>query len=314
MGQCPGMSNTDPHRFDLNLVKVFLAIWDMRSLTGAGQRLGLTQPAVSHALRRLREQFSDPLFLRVGNRMEPTETATTLRAPFEAAFTLLEQTLHETRTFEPRSTTRSFRIAMTDTGEFYAMPRILGALEQAAPGAGLASMPIDPGEVEGALRAGQVDFALGYLPGLEATRCHGRFLLQDRLICLMRAAHPEARADWSAESFAQLSFVDVSPGATGYQMAREVGEKQGLRLARRARLEHFTIVPEVVHQTDLVALFPQSIYARLRGREGFHARDLPFEVPSYDIKLWSHESFAADPALIWLSDLIAGALMAPEAL
>lgn len=306
------MTTLHPTRFDLNLIKVFLAIWDTRSLTDAGQRLGLTQPAVSHALRRLRDQFADPLFQRVGNRMEPTDAATRLREPFQAALSLLERTIQGAQLFDPATTGRRFRIAMTDTGEFFSMPRILAMLERAAPQAGLASVRIDPAETESALRSGQVDLALGYLPQLEAARCQGRLLLKDRMICLMREDHPARAGAWTTESFARLSFVDVSRAATGYQMARGLIEQSGLGIGSHARLEHFTIVPEVVLHTDYVAIFPHSIFTRLKGRGGFHARELPFALPSYDIKLWVHDSFAADPALCWLGDRIAQAFTEPE--
>ncbi|KEP68303.1 LysR family transcriptional regulator [Thioclava dalianensis] len=305
------MTPMHPSRFDLNLVKVFLAIWDTRSLTDAGLRLGLTQPAVSHALRRLREQLSDPLFQRVGNQMEPTETATNLRVPFETALSLLEQTLQGAQVFDPAQSTRGFKIAMTDSGEFFAMPRILALLEAEAPNATLSSVRLDPAETEIALRSGQADLAIGYLPQLEASRCHGRLLLRDRMICLMREGHPARAGDWTTEAFARLAFVDVSRAATGYQMARGLIEEAGLGIVTRARLEHFTIVPEVVLQTNYVAIFPHSIFTRLAGRGGFHARDLPFDLPSYEIKLWAHDSFAADPALGWLGDRIVTALREP---
>ena len=302
------MSSLPSTRFDLNLVKVFLAIWDTRSLTEAGQRLALTQPAVSHSLRRLREQFGDPLFQRVGNRMEPTDVASRLREPFEVALSLLEQTIHDAQNFAPDQTARQFRIAMTDTGELFAMPRILAALEKDAPTAGLSSVRIDPGDTESALRSGQIDLALGYLPQLEQGRCKGRLVLRDRMICLMREGHPAQHGDWTTDIFRSLSFVDVSRAATGYQMARGLIEDSGMGFATRARLEHFTIVPEVVRETDYVAIFPHSIFTRLEGRGGFVAREPPFELPSYDIKLWVHDSFASDPALGWFADLITDAL------
>lgn len=304
MGQVPRMNKGHAARFDLNLVKVFLAIWDTRSLTDAGQRLGLTQPAVSHALRRLRQHFDDPLFQRIGNRMEPTDTAAQLREPLEAALSLLDQTIHGAQSFVPAQSQRQFRIAMTDTGELFAMPRILAALQRHAPHAGLSSVSIDPADTEGALRSGQVDLALGYLPQLESARCRGRLLLRDRMICLMRDGHPAQHGEWTEAAFQTLSFVDVSRAATGYHMARKLIEDGGLGLATRARLEHFTIVPDVVQQTDYVAIFPHSIFTRLQHRGGFVARDLPFALPSYDIKLWVHDSFATDPALRWFADLI----------
>jgi DNA-binding transcriptional LysR family regulator len=99
---------------DLNLLRVFVAIWDLRSLTAAGDRLGLTQPAISHALRRLRDRFGDPLFVRVGHRMLPTDAAVQMHEPLDQAFELLNRTLQSGVVFDPRVTERTFRVAMSE--------------------------------------------------------------------------------------------------------------------------------------------------------------------------------------------------------
>ncbi|PTQ75327.1 LysR family transcriptional regulator [Celeribacter persicus] len=299
------MTDPRPTRFDLNLIKVFLTIWDVRSLTVAGTRLGLTQPAISHGLKRLREQFNDPLFLRVGNVMEPTEAATRLREPFEAALSLLEQTLQDSGSFRPATSSRGFRIAMTDTGEFFSLARILSVLEKQAPDVELTSFRVPPEEMESALRSGQADLALGYLPDLEQAPCQGQLLVTDRLVCLFREGHPVLAEPLTEERFVRLSFLDVSRAATGYQMGRTLLQQMGVHYRVKARLDHFTVVPEIIRRTDYVAIFPQSIAARL---EGFATRDLPFDLPSYDIKLWVHDSFAADPGITWLRGVIVSAL------
>src|SRR5258708_32851883 len=104
---------------DLDLLRVFLAIWDLRSLTAAGDRLGLTQPAISHALRRLRERFGDPLFVRVANRMLPTDAAVRLHEPLDQAFGLVNRAIQERVAFDPKVTQRVFRVAMSDVSECY---------------------------------------------------------------------------------------------------------------------------------------------------------------------------------------------------
>ncbi|WP_334407698.1 LysR family transcriptional regulator [Bradyrhizobium sp. AZCC 2289] len=119
----------DSH-LDLNLLRVFFAIWDLRSLTAAGDRLGLTQPAISHALRRLRERFGDPLFVRVANRMLPTDAAVRLHEPLDQAFELLNRTLQSGVVFDPRSTERTFRVAMSDIAEVYILPRLVSELSR----------------------------------------------------------------------------------------------------------------------------------------------------------------------------------------
>ena len=118
---------------DLNLLRVFLAIWDLRSLTAAGDRLGLTQPAISHALRRLRGHFNDPLFVRATNRMLPTDAAVCLHEPLDQAFAIINRAFKERAAFDPRLTQRTFRIAMSDIAEVYSLPQLMPKLTRIAP-------------------------------------------------------------------------------------------------------------------------------------------------------------------------------------
>lgn len=295
-------------RFDLNLIKVFLAIWDTRSLTGAGEVLGLTQPAISHALRRLRDTFGDPLFLRVANRMEPTEAATRLQAPLQEALMLLGRTLGATRGFDPATSDRTFRLVLTDTGEFVVLPGLLALLALIAPGVGIQTVKVASADIEATLRSGRADMAIGYQPQLEGSGCIGTALQPDRLVCILRTGHPALKGEWTADRFAELDFLDVSEDATGHRMVR--GRLADLGLSHRvvARLEHFTILPEVVRRTDHAALFPHSVLARMQGREGLEMREIPAAIPPYDIKIWTHALFAADPGISWLGLAVQRAL------
>lgn len=291
-------------RFDLNLIKVFLAISDAGSLTIAAHRLGLTQPAVSHALKRLRHEFGDPLFVRSGKRMEPTQTAIGLRATFEAAMQLVGTTMRKARSFDPQSATRQFRIALTDTGELVMLPRLLAALQDAAPGVSVCSIRVPPEDLASALRTGQVDAAIGYQPRLAAMGCVGRLLTTDRIVCLFRVGHPLADRDWSVQTFASLTFLDVAPDATGYRMARQKVADLGVPYRMAAQVYHFTVLPEIIRRTDHAALFPVSVLVEINRHGEFDHRELPFDVPPFDVNFWVHESFASDPGLNWLFDLL----------
>ena len=298
------MDNKSLHQFDLNLIKIFLAISDCRNLTQAASRLGLTQPAVSHALRRLRDEFNDPLFVRVSNGMEPTQTALTLRPAFEQVMRLLGDTMQASRQFEPATSTRQFRVAMTDTGEYVILPHLIAALHAAAPGAKVQSMRIAPDDLPGALRTGQVDVAIGYQPGLDQSGAIGRPLLTDKIVCLFRAKHPLAGQPWTPEAFADLSFIDVGRDATGYRMARQVIADLGIGYRTVAQLDHFTIVPEILRRTDFVALFPYSVCKMMNRHQEFDHLDMPFSVPTFDVKFWVGQAFEPDAALTWLYELL----------
>lgn len=303
---------TQIRAFDLNLIKVFLTIWEERSLTDAGTRLGLTQPAISHGLKRLREQFGDPLFVRVGNVMEPTEAASRLREPFEQALSLLDATVQGHGHFRPEATDRTFRVAMTDTGEFFSLSRILSALEKEAPGAGFTSFRVPPEDMEATLRNGQADLAIGYLPGLETAACRGELLVTDHLVCLYREGHPAFDRPLTEARFSDLSFIEVGRAATGYQLGRGLLRDRGVQYRIRARLDHFMVVPEIVRCTDFVAIFPNSIIRRMGRGSGLATCPLPHDLPTYDIKLWAHDSFASDAGISWLAKLIVRALKEPE--
>src|ERR1700741_2956187 len=111
------MTKTPPGITDWNLLRVFLAIWDLRSLTAAGDRLGLTQPAVSHALRRLRTLFDDPLFVRTPTGMAPTDAAAPLYPPLAQAFGIINVAVQQLTKFDPATAERVFRVSMSDMSE-----------------------------------------------------------------------------------------------------------------------------------------------------------------------------------------------------
>jgi DNA-binding transcriptional LysR family regulator len=289
---------------DLNLVRVFLAIWDARSLTDAGERLHLTQPAVSHALRRLRDEFEDPLFVRVSNAMVPTDAATRLESPLRQALGIIHRAVHEHSAFEPTRAVRVFRLAMSDVSEFVLLPRLLAELERSAPGVRLESVRVDPATISAQLRTGEVDLALGYLPGLEEG-CVSDLLTLDTFVCLVRAEHPLANVELTARTFSELRFVHARlGGATGHQMVERWLDTHGVERTVALRLAHFTIAPEIVRQTDLAVIFPRNMAERVNHAGAFRLLSLPFETLSVEVKVHTHSHFASDLGIRWLRDTL----------
>ncbi|MGH2342086.1 LysR family transcriptional regulator [Segnochrobactraceae bacterium EtOH-i3] len=303
-----GMSARSLNGFDLNLVKVFLAIWDTRSLTLAGERLGLTQPAVSHALKRLREQFSDPLFLRVGNLMEPTDAATRLHEPFDRVLHILGQSVLDHDGFDPASSRRTFRVAMSDVSEMFCLPPVLAFLEQVAPGVRMVSVQLVAETIVGELRTGQVDLALGYLPDLVAGETLPSPLLTDRFVCVVSSRHPLAGQALTPDLFSRLTFIDVAMRATGYRRVEAELARRGIERQVVARLEHVTVIPAIVRQTGYAALFPLSAARQIVADGGVALLDLPLDLPEIDIALHGHANFRKDPGIQWLRSAITGVL------
>ncbi|MFL9923052.1 LysR family transcriptional regulator [Herbaspirillum lusitanum] len=298
------MRKINTETLDLNLIRVFLAIWDTKSLTDAGERLCLTQSAVSHALKRLRAEFNDPLFVRDANSMVPTSAATQLQVPLRQAIGIINSAVMEYTAFDPMRTNRVFRIAMSDVSEYYYLPPLLAELEQTAPMVQLEVVRLDIHSVGASLYTGDVDLAVGYLPGLKG-ECVDKPLLTDSFVCLVRAGHPYAMRELSRSNFTDLRFIYVGTEATGHQMVEQWLDESGIRRKTALRLGHFTMAPEIVRRTDLAVIYPRSIAERVNRSQEFVLLELPFEPPSIEVKVHTHAHFTSDMGIQWLSNMLA---------
>lgn len=291
------MSQVNNH-LDLNLLRVFFAIWDLRSLTAAGDRLGLTQPAISHALRRLRERFGDPLFVRVANRMLPTDAAVRLHEPLDQAFELLNRTLQSGVVFDPRMTERTFRVAMSDIAEVYLLPRLINELLRISPFIRIHIVPLFPESLVSSMRSGEIDLAIGAV-SVSDQDLIGIDILNDRYICLVRANHPIAKSRLTRSNFSKLRFFFARTTSSVYQLAEQwlADEDARPRIAVRG---HFTAAPEIVRHSDLAAIFPRLLALDLHRAKDFRLLDLPFELPPMEVKVHSHSRFSNDTGIKWM--------------
>jgi DNA-binding transcriptional LysR family regulator len=288
---------------DLNLLRVFLAIWDLRNLTAAGDRLGLTQPAISHALRRLRDRFDDPLFVRAANRMLPTEAAVRLHEPLDQAFGIINRAIQERVAFDPKVTQRVFRVAMSDVSEVYYLPRLMARLVHVAPSVRLDVVPLAVDTVAAAMRAGEVDLAIGYLRNLEG-ECTSHALFQDKFVCMVRSGHPIGRSKLTKASFVNLRYVHAGTSAPGHQMIEQWLAETDIKRQIAVRLGHFTVAPDIVRDTDLAVIFPESVGRQFNSAKAFRLLALPFDLPPVEITVHTHPRFASDRGIGWLRNTL----------
>ncbi|SFV11447.1 LysR family transcriptional regulator [Pseudoduganella namucuonensis] len=288
---------------DLNLLRVFLAIWETNSLTVAADRLALSQPAVSHCLRRLRDLFQDPLFVRTAEGMQPTAAAIRLHGPIDRALDLINGAMQQHAGFDAASSTRRFRISMSDMSEFYFLPPLLAALQQSAPGVGLDIVQVPLHQVEGGMRSGDIDFAIGYVPGLSAD-CVSQTLFHDEHVCMVRAGHPLARRALTKERLGELRYVFASSNATGHGLIEKWFGELDIKRNIVLHSPHFTVVPEIVRGTDLAVVFPRSIAERFNRGRAYRLLPLPFALPPIEVKLHWHQRFASDAGMAWLRETI----------
>jgi len=285
---------------DLNLLRLFDAVYRTRNVSRAAELLDLTQPAASQGLTRLRTLVQDPLFMRGAGGVQPTPKAQRLAEPVRHALATLEQALAETAGFEPALASRSFHIHMSDIGESRFLPQLMVTLREQAPGVQIETRPLPREQITEALDAGRIDFAFGFLPMVKDTQ--RLQLLKDRYVVLLRANHPFARKRRSGkallEALRELEFVGVRSHSDTLRIVQQ------LRLESRLRLvtEHFMVLPAIVAATDLAAVMPRNI---ARGFEGGYAIVEP-EFPQRDFVVSLHWSkrFESDPGNRWLRGVI----------
>ncbi len=296
---------------DLNLLRVFLTIWEERSLTDAGQRLGLTQPAVSHALRRLRDTFNDPLFVRSPNGMVPTETAMQLYPPINEAIRIIQRAVKDRERFDPLTDRRVFRLSMSDVSEFYFLPRLMTHLKQAAPHLRLEIAQFTPATIALAMRTGAVDLTIGFVPGLEDD-IDSYQLMTDTFVCLVRAGHPVTRSKTTPQSLTELEYVYADTNATGHRLIEQWLTETGFKRQIVLQSGHFTVAPSVVRDTDLAVIYPKSVARMINRNNEFALLDLPPDQPTVEIMIHTHISFRGDLGIRWLREAMIGLFAQPN--
>ena len=292
-------------RLDLNLLRVFIAVMQERSITLAGSRLGLTQSATSAALNRLRRQLNDPLFVRTRQGMEPTSLAIALAAPVGNALGLIRDALEESRGFDARSTVREFRLLMTDVGELMFLPRLTAWAHEHAPGVRLSCRQVPRDQYGAELETGGADLALGMLPLGERDFVQQR-LKDETLVCLASARNPIARKRLTMEAFLSLPHVVIRAPAMG---DRFVVKALGERASRRqvvTEVQHYLSVPMILRDSPFLAVVSTSVAGALAAPNGLAVMPLPFKLAPLAIRQFWHKRWNNDPGHRWLRNGIAG--------
>jgi DNA-binding transcriptional LysR family regulator len=287
---------------DLNLLRVFDAVLHERGVTPAAARLGLTQPAVSNALARLRAVFGDALFVRTGAGMDATPFARELAQPVRQALALLESALAHGPGFDPGTSTRAFRFYMSDLGQIEFLPPLVERVQASAPGVRLESVALDVEDINGALAAGALDLAVGFLPAL-GPPARRRALFRDPYVCLMRADHPAIGKTLTRKKFLEASHALVSYRG-GHRVIEEALERAGLARRIALRVPHFTVVPMVLERSDLILTLPLRVARVYEKRGKFKLLPPPVPIPPADVAVHWHERFEADPGNRWLRELV----------
>lgn len=285
-------------KVDLNLFIVFDAIYTEANLTRAGQIVGITQPAVSNALARLREAFNDPLFMRTAQGMVPTPMAQNIIAPVREALQLLRVSVQESRSFNPLQANKSYRISMTDLSEAVLLPPLFQRLRRLAPNVHIESFLAKRRETTKELAAGRLDFAVDAPINTDTQVRHVK-LFEDRYVCAMRAGHPMAKEKLSLDEYLGLIHIHISTRRSGLGHVDLTLGKMGVQRKIALRSQHYLAASAVLEKTDMAMTVPQ----RFAQRHQMHYVDLPIkDVPPLETHLYWHESTDQDPANRWMRE------------
>jgi len=290
-------------RTDLNLFVVLDAIYSQGNITRASQTLHLSQPALSHALARLRTMFDDPLFVRQGAVMVPTAFTRSIITQVRQGLQLFEASLQTEQSFNPMQTQRNFNLGLRDVFEATVLPPLLQRIMQQAPGISIASVRVDRREIEPALSSGNLDMVLEVPIPLSGNIRQQR-VSRDRLVVLSRKGHPQMpkkkNLPLDLPTYLQQGHVLVSSRRQGMGLEDFELNREGLRRQISLRCQHYFAACRVVSETDLLLTMPEQ-YGKIANAQFMNRIDpFPLATQPIDAHLYWHASAENDTANVWL--------------
>lgn len=306
----PSMTNNS-RGLDLHALECLDMLIRQGSVSRAAERLGMSQSSTSEMLARLREHFGDPLLVRGREGMVPTPQALVLLPRLRRTLEEMRALLDEGRSFDPAAASMRFRITTSDYTQLLLMPRLTQRLRLEAPSCALDVLPIHLLRVAEALDSGELDLALAYYPDPPPALRRAP-LFSDRYVCIARPGHPARLGTLSAEEFAALSHISVSPSGLSYfsSVVDSALEAQGLTRRVAVSSPHFLLAAHLVSQSDMVLALPSQAAAQLAEFMPIACFEIPLQMRAVEVAMYWHERTNQSKAHQWLRDRVRDALAA----
>ena len=287
--------------FDLNLFVIMNSIYTEGSLTKAAEVVGITQPAVSNALARLREKFNDELFVRTGSGMVPTQKTENIISDVQNALMLMQKSVSQPDEFNPAVSERTFRISLGDINEGRILAILMGKIEKEAPNVRVESYYSARDQVPHALATNELSFAVDpFIPNSKDTNSMKVF--SDKFVIAHRANHPVAKvSNLDLDEILKLKYINISNRKRGASVVEMEMQKMQLQPEIALRAQHYLVTPEIVRSTYLCLLCAET-FAK---KHGLSYVNIPFEVPPLEQYLIWHNSDNNDGSHVWMRKLIA---------
>ena len=277
------------------------SIYTEGSLTKAAEVVGITQPAVSNALSRLREKFDDELFVRTGSGMVPTQKTENIIKDVQNALQLMQKSVNEPDEFKPESSQRTFRISLGDINEGRILAILMGKIEKEAPNVSVESYYSARDQVPHALATNELSFAVDpFIPNSKDTNSMKVF--SDKFVIAHRANHPVTKvSNLDLDEMLKLKYINISNRKRGASVVEMEMQKMQLQPEMALRGQHYLVTPEIVRSTDLCLLCAET-FAK---KHGLSYVEIPLKVPPLEQYLIWHNSDNNDGSHIWMRNLIA---------
>jgi DNA-binding transcriptional LysR family regulator len=294
------------NKVDLNLLPIAIALYDESSVSRAAHVLGMSQPAVSMALRKLRAAYHDPLFVRARNGVTPTPRAHALVRAARPLVSELNASVLAEEHFNPGLTDRPFTFALSDVGEMVFLPRLLERLRAQAPNALIRSVSMPPHQIAQGLENGDIDLAIGYFPDLAHSSFFQQRMFTHAFACLLRAGHPRRARRLTLDDFVEMEHAVVRAEGRSQEIIERFLERKGIHLKIALLTPHFLSLPMIIARSDLVTTVPHAlgVYFSRISPELCLVR-LPFDIAGFDLKQHWHRKYHSDSRNRWLRQQVA---------
>jgi DNA-binding transcriptional LysR family regulator len=287
---------------DLNLLVVLKALVEERNATRAAETIGVSQSAVSHALRRLRMTFNDELLIRTPEGMRPTAYAESLAQAIGGSLRQIEEAIQSGRQFDPATTERRFSMRVSDYAAVYFLPRLCREMRRLAPAAQLEVQHFDKNDHEQRIAKDEVQIRLA-MNNRHEGESHSSRLLDDRFVVIMNARHPAARKSMDLNRYLALHHLKVSVAGVGTNAIDEALAAMGLIRKIAMTVPSWLEMRQVIETTDLVAVVPHHWLAAEEFKS-FSAKPLPVARISLSIDLVWHANDANDAGHTWFRGIV----------
>jgi DNA-binding transcriptional LysR family regulator len=291
---------------DLNLLRVFDAVMTEQNLTRAAQRMAMTQPAVSNALKRLRDSLGDELLIRTAHGVKPTARAEELWPTIRAALASLAEAVAPS-SFDISKAQATFRMAMADATATLCLPPLVRTIETEAAGVNVRMVPLTTREPRPMLLRGDIDLAIGFFPGVVAQLAGGpetpirhERLYTGHYVCVMRRNHPLANQELTLDAYCSANHLLVSFSGRAHGLTDEALAQLGRKRRILLTVNQFFTGGRVVANSDLITVLPRHLIASTGMTGALISKELPFKLPEVHVDMLWHERDARSPAHRWL--------------